>query len=244
VKHPDDPQELPGAVQRRIARLADRYELSVGQRAQLHSILLILAADEHAPTTVRDPHAAVDVHLADALTALALEEIQGAAAIADIGAGAGFPGLPLAVALPLVRFGLVESQARKCEFIKTLCADVGVENAQVLNTRAEDWGGGVGLNDVVVARAVAPQPVVLEYAAPLLRLGGSLIDWRGRRGAEEEEVSLAAAATLGLELVRVVHTEPYAAARDHHLHVFRKCSETPERFPRRAGIARKRPLGS
>jgi 16S rRNA (guanine527-N7)-methyltransferase len=244
VKHPDDTPGLPTAVAARIVQLGGHHGLSAGQIAQLQAVLLILAADEHAPTTVREPHAAADIHLADALTALELEEIQRATAIADIGAGAGFPGLALAVALPRVRFSLVESQTRKCEFVRAVCEEAGIENAQVLDTRVEDWDGGMGHNDAVLARAVAPQPVVLEYAAPLLRLGGSLVDWRGRRSAEEEEASLAAAALLGLELVRVVRTEPYATARDHHLHVFRKCSATPPRFPRRAGVARKRPLGS
>jgi 16S rRNA (guanine527-N7)-methyltransferase len=243
VKHPEETQHLPVRVEARITELGEQYRLSAGQRSSLGAILLMLSSAEHAPTTVKEPLEAVDIHLADALSGLAIEEIQNAATIADIGAGAGFPGLPLAVALPLARFGLIESQARKCEFIKALCGEVGVENADVLNTRVEDWVGGIGRNDVVVARAIAPQPVVLEYAAPLLRLGGSLVDWRGRRSLEEEEVSLAVAAKLGLELMRVVHTEPYAAARDHHLHVFRKCAETPPQFPRRAGIARKRPLG-
>jgi 16S rRNA (guanine527-N7)-methyltransferase len=95
----------------------------------------------------------------------------------------------------------------------------------------------------VLARALAPQPVVLEYAAPLLRMGGTLIDWRGRRNADEERAAARAAQTLGLRLAEVRKVEPFPAATDRHLHVFVKDRETPDRFPRRAGIARKRPLG-
>ncbi len=98
-------------------------------------------------------------------------------------------------------------------------------------------------NDAVVARALAAQPVVLEYAAPLLRLGGTLVDWRGAREPEEERAALAAAAELGLRRAEVLQVEPFAGARNHHLHLYLKVRDTPERFPRRAGMARKRPLG-
>jgi 16S rRNA (guanine527-N7)-methyltransferase len=94
-----------------------------------------------------------------------------------------------------------------------------------------------------VARALAPQPVVLEYAAPLLRIGGVLVDWRGRRDRERERQSAAAIQQLGLRSVQLRRTAPFEGARDRHLHVFEKVAITPARFPRRAGIARKRPLG-
>ncbi len=109
--------------------------------------------------------------------------------------------------------------------------------------RAEEWGEGVARNDLVLARALAPQPVVLEYAAPLLRLGGTLVDWRGKRESpEEEEAAGRAAALLGLRRTEMRRVVPFEGARDHHLHVFGKVAETPARFPRRAGVARKRPL--
>jgi 16S rRNA (guanine527-N7)-methyltransferase len=92
-------------------------------------------------------------------------------------------------------------------------------------------------------RALAAQAVVLEYAAPLLRLGGTLVDWRGKRVQGEEDASVAVAETLGLRRVEIRHVEPFEGATDRHLHVYVKADATPERFPRRAGIARKRPLG-
>ncbi len=226
-----------------MEKLCARYGLSVSRATQLTEILAVLARDDRAPTSVRDPGLAVDVHLADSLAALDLEVLREARVIADIGAGAGFPGLPLAVALPGAEIRLVESQARKCDFISALCAAVGIGNAEVLQTRVEDWSGGHDAHDAVLARALAAQPVVLEYAAPLLHVGGTLIDWRGRRNAEEEQAGSVAAAALGLELVEIIHVEPYEAAREHHLHLYRKVAATPERFPRRAGMARKRPLG-
>jgi len=90
---------------------------------------------------------------------------------------------------------------------------------------------------------VAAPAVVLEYAAPILGLDGLLIDWRGRRNPGEEQAALGAASELGLERVDVLQVDPFEGVRDHHLHLYRKVSATPERFPRRAGMARKRPLG-
>ncbi|HXA54271.1 MAG TPA: 16S rRNA (guanine(527)-N(7))-methyltransferase RsmG [Solirubrobacteraceae bacterium] len=202
----------------------------------------MLAGDGHAPTNVRDPRLAVDVHLADSLAALELDVMAKAGRVADLGAGAGFPGLPLAVALPAAEFALVESQARRCSFMAGLCTVAGIANARAIGTRAEEWREGIGTNDVVLARALAPPPVVVEYAAPLLRVGGALVEWRGRRDASAERSGQAAARRLGMELAEVRRVSPYGEALDHHLHVYVKSRQTPPGFPRRPGIARKRPL--
>ena len=230
-------------MKRGLSALATRYALSEHQEGQLSTILAELAANELAPTTVRQPQQALDVHLADSLVALELEAVGTARVLTDIGAGAGFPGLALAVALPGSEVVLVDSQARKCAFVELLCGVAEVENARVVCARVEEWREGIGASDVVMARALAAQPVVLEYAAPLLRLGGVLVDWRGRRAAEEEAAAVVAARELGLSLTEIRHVQPYAGARNHHLHVYEKLRETPARYPRRAGVARKRPLG-
>jgi 16S rRNA (guanine527-N7)-methyltransferase len=225
-----------------LVRRGEEYGLSEGQVHQLAKMLGTLALDELAPTTVREPAHALDVHLADSLIALNLEVVCDAVQIADIGAGAGFPGLPLAVALPGSEVKLVESHAGKCGFIERVVADAGIENAEAVCARVEEWPEGIGAHDVVLARAVAPQPIVLEYAAPLLRLGGSLVDWRGQRNPGEERAAAAAAEVLGLKRESVRRVVPYEGVRDHHLHVYLKMGETPDRFPRRAGMARKKPL--
>jgi 16S rRNA (guanine527-N7)-methyltransferase len=225
-----------------LGRIGKRYGLSDGQLDQLARILRALALDELAPTSVSDPVRAVDVHLADSLVALELELVREAREIVDIGTGAGFPGLPLAVALPRGDVKLVESQARKCVFIERVTAAAGIENAKAVCARVEEWPEGIGAHDIVLARAVAPQPIVLEYAAPLLRLGGALVDWRGQRDPEEERAGLEAAELLGLSRESIRRVEPFEGVRHHHLHVYRKARETPDRFPRRAGTARKKPL--
>jgi 16S rRNA (guanine527-N7)-methyltransferase len=221
-----------------------RYALSPAQHGALETLLQELERDIHAPTTVRERAQAAKTHLADSLVALDIDRLRRARLLADLGAGAGFPGLALAVALADAEVRLVESQRRKCEFVRRLAAVAQIANATVICERAERWTAGLGTNDAVLARALAPQPVVLEYAAPLLRRDGVLVDWRGRRSAAEERAAARAAATLGLRLLEIRAVVPFPGARDRHLHVFVKQDETPARFPRRAGVARKRPLGS
>jgi len=235
---------MTGDVDERLRELCEHHGLNELQRERLATLLTALAQDESAPTAVRDPARAVDVHVADSLAALDVDAVRDAGTLADLGAGAGFPGLALAVALAGSEVRLVESQARRCAFIERARRAAGIENARVVRARAEEWAEGVGENDVVLARALAPPPVVLEYAAPLLRPGGTLVDWRGRRDAEEERSAQTAASKLGLRLAEIRHVEPFDGAHNHHLHLYLKVGDTPARFPRRAGIARKRPLGA
>ncbi len=218
--------------------------LSDAQHRQLAELLELLLADGHAPTAIREMAAAEQVHVADSLAALELDVFDAPGQLADLGSGAGFPGLALAVARPQLCVSVVESNRRKCEFARRAIEAAGIENALVVCSRAEQWSAGLSHNDVVTARALAPQPVVLEYAAPLLRIGGTLVDWRGRRVHEDEQAADRAAGILGMHREEVRRVVPFEGARDRHLHVFVKGKQTPARFPRRAGIARKRPLGA
>jgi 16S rRNA (guanine527-N7)-methyltransferase len=206
-------------------------------------VLERVAEDPEAPTTVTDRQGILRDHVADSLVALELAEVRNATAIADLGAGAGFPGLPLAIALPGAHVSLVESNGRKCAFIAGAVEACALPTAAAVHARVEEWAGGLGACDLVTARALAPLAVVAEYAAPLLAVGGSLVAWRGRRAAEDEAAGGRAAAELGLEPGLVLRVEPYPGVLHRHLHVMRKVASTPARFPRRAGMARKRPLG-
>lgn len=225
-----------------LADLAVAYDLSDTQLIQLRRLLDALNADPHAPTAISGERRVVDEHLADSLAALELPSVAQAGAIADIGSGAGLPGLALAVALPGAQLTLVESLARKCLFIEDTARAIRAINVRVACARAEEWSAPLPV-DVVTARALAPQAVVLEYAAPLLRLGGRLVDWRGVRDSAEEGAGDRAAGELGMEREAVHRVKPFEQARDRHLHEFVKVSPTPDRFPRRPGVARKRPLG-
>ena len=114
----------------RLDELAVRHLLAPSARISLAKILEILAADPAAPTTVRDPERAVEVHIADSLSALELPCVADARAIADVGSGAGFPGAVLACALAAADVALVESSARKCAFLERLCVDAAIPGAR------------------------------------------------------------------------------------------------------------------
>ena len=235
--------DVPTAAALRLADLRARYGLSAGADAALSRVIALLADDDGAPTTVRDPERAADVHVADSLSGLEVEAVRTASRIADLGAGAGFPGLALAAALPGAHVSLIESVGRKCAFMERALTASGIANATVVCARAEEWREGQGVHDLVTARALAPLAVIAEYAAPLLALGGALVAWKGAREPGEEANAVAAAAELGLEPAEIRHVEPFPGAEHRHLHVYLKVRETPPRFPRRAGMARKRPLG-
>jgi 16S rRNA (guanine527-N7)-methyltransferase len=227
-----------------LAELVATYGLQAGAGERLEALLTALTDDPHAPTTLRDPMTAVRDHLADSLIALELAAVRKATRAADLGAGAGLPGLPLAIALPAATVSLVESNGRKCEFLERVRDACAATNATVVNARAEEWAEGLDRCDLVTARALAPLAVVAEYAAPLLAIGGALVAWRGRRDPADEAAAARAAGELGLELRPPAPVAPYPESLHRHLHVLVKVAPTPPRFPRRPGIARKRPLGA
>jgi 16S rRNA (guanine527-N7)-methyltransferase len=220
----------------------ERSGLTPEATAAIERLLDLVANEPAAPTTVRDRAEAVDVHVADSLSGLELAAVRGARRIADLGAGAGFPGLVLAAALPDARVTLVESVKRKCDWLSRAVETMGLANVDVVHTRAEDWPGGLGAHDLVTARALATLNVLVEYAAPLLADGGALVAWKGRRDPVEEADGGAAAEQVGMALRDVRRVEPFADVRDRHLYLYLKVRPTPNRYPRRAGMARKRPL--
>jgi 16S rRNA (guanine527-N7)-methyltransferase len=233
VKHPAAPFHV------KLAGVAPAHAVE-----PLARILELQAVDAAASTTVRGLEDAVDRHVADSLAALELGCVRDARSIADLGAGAGWPGLALAAALPSSRVSLVESAIRHCRYLERAVAAGSLPNVSVVHARAEEWREGLSAHDLVTARALAALPVVLEYAAPLLGSGGHVVAWKGAVSPDEAAAGGEAAAELGLEAIEVRRVEPYAGARDHTLHVFRKIAPTPGRFPRRPGMAVKRPLGA
>lgn len=187
--------------------------------------------------------------MADSLSGLEVSDLARAKRIADLGAGAGFPGLPLAIALPGATVDLIESAGRKTAVIDRLIQAAKVDNARSVKARAEEWaavtpalGGGREAYDAVTARALAALPVLVEYAAPLLRPDGVLVAWKGTVDEAERQQGRGAASQLGMALDEVRQVEPFKGARDRHLCVFRKISPTPDGYPRRPGMASKRPL--
>lgn len=215
------------------------------QREQLEKVLELLASERASVSSVTDPQRAWQVHVADSLTGLEVDELREAGRIGDIGSGAGFPGLPLAVALPSARVDLVESVGRKCEFIERAIAAAEIPNAKVLNARSEELAAGEDREsyDAITARAVGRLSTLAELASPLLREGGILVAWKGKRDEDEERQLDRAAASLAMHPERILDVGDRAGSKHRHLHILRKLAPTPSDLPRRPGMAKKRPRG-
>ena len=209
-------------------------------------VLKELLTGPRAPVSRESARRARSVHIADSLSGLELEPIREAERLADLGSGAGLPGLVLAAELPKARVDLIESVGRKCEFLRDAIEAMGLANATVVCERSEAWARDEGKEayDVVTARAVGPLATLAELASPLLQDGGILVAWKGARSAYEEAALDAAAARLAMNPVEVRSMRPYRGSRDRHIHLLRKNGPTPSDLPRRPGMAAKRPFGS
>lgn len=213
-------------------------------RDALGRILELLATERASVSSVVDDRA-WKVHVADSLTGLDVPELRAAERIADVGAGAGFPGLALAVALPNAQVDLIESIGRKCDFMRRAIAAAETPNATVLKTRSEDLAADAGREyyDVVTARAVGRLSTLAELASPLLKPNGVLVAWKGKRDPDEERQLENATEQLAMRPESILDVGDRAGSQHRHLHVIRKQGPTPPDLPRRAGMAKKRPRG-
>jgi 16S rRNA (guanine527-N7)-methyltransferase len=215
-------------------------------RPELEELFELLRADPRAPIARSTIPKAREVHIADSLSGLEVEALRSAGRIADLGSGAGLPGLVLAAELPQARVDLIESTGRKGEFIAAAIERMGLDNAALIGERAEAWAAGSGREayDAVTARAVGRLATLAELASPLLREGGVLVAWKGSRDRGEERELERVAPRVAMEPAEVVPVTPYPGSRDRHIHLLRKNGPTPNELPRRDGLAAKRPFGS
>jgi 16S rRNA (guanine527-N7)-methyltransferase len=219
--------------------------LSEQQRAKITAVLELLRDERASVSSVTEPGRAWKVHVEDSLTGLELEELRSARRIADIGSGAGFPGLVLAVALPQAEVELIEAVGRKCDFMRRAIEAGGISNATVVNARSEEVAEGAVREsyDAVTARAVGRLSTLAELASPLLREGGILVAWKGKRDPEEEAQLDRATEQLAMQPERVLDVGSRAGSEHRHLHLVRKTGPAPRDLPRRPGMAKKRPRG-
>jgi 16S rRNA (guanine527-N7)-methyltransferase len=197
----------------------------------------------------RDRDQIVLEHLVDSLSCLTAADIEWHGSLIDVGAGGGLPGVPLSIVRPDLRVTLLEATEKKVRFLEYVEAHLKLGNLKMLHARAEDASRESRYReafDLATARALAALPVVLEYCMPLARIGGKVLAMKGRLQEEELSQGVAAARELGAKLSEMLPVDyhPQLPQKERRLVVFEKVSATPARFPRRVGIARKRPLGA
>jgi 16S rRNA (guanine527-N7)-methyltransferase len=172
------------------------------------------------------------------------ELLRPESSVLDLGAGAGFPGVPMKLAWPGLRLALLEATGKKAEFLAALVEALALEGVRVLTGRAEDLAHDAGLRasfDLVTARAVAPLPALLELAIPFARVGGRLATVKGSRAAGELATSRHALQVLGARTA-MFSLGLRVPGPAQHIIVAVKLRETPAEYPRRAGMPAKSPL--
>src|SRR5918995_1639918 len=224
--------------------------LGSSQLASLSAYAGLLAGYGYANVIgTTEPRKIVAEHLSDSLSCLLIGALWSSGSLIDVGTGGGLPGVPLAISRPDLRVTLLEATERKVRFLNYTRKRLGLRNLDLIQGRVEDEGKRAAYResfDLAVARALAELPVVVEYSAPLVRVGGQILAMKGRLTEDELSRGVAASRELGLEIreVREVKYRAELPQKERRLLVFEKILATPERFPRRAGLAKKRPLGS
>ena len=187
----------------------------------------------------------IDAHIQDALVAHdVLTELQ-PTTLVDVGTGGGLPGIPLALAFPLLHVHLVESLGWKCEFLLEAVQRLGIaDRVQVHQLRAESAITEIEREscDVGVCRALASPSVALEYLSPLVRVGGSLILWTTAERLERDPVPARAAELLGIGSTPSIHSAPSPLRDAGVLAVWERVASCSTRVPRRVGVASRKPL--
>ena len=184
-------------------------------------------------------------HYLDSLTLAAVIPRFDGLRLIDVGAGAGFPGLVIAIVFPDAQVTLMDSTAKKLRFIEHVGDALRLKNISAMHARAEDAGRDKRHReayDLVTARAVAPMPALMEYTLPLAKIGGQVIAMRGADAYNETATAAKAIETLGGELFTIEEIQLPTLDNPRYLAVIDKLSATPRRYPRQAGAPARQPI--
>lgn len=219
-------------------------ELSPDQieKFSLYAELLVQWNEKVNLTSITEPEEIILKHFIDSLS---LAPFVKGLKMADIGTGAGFPGVPLKILLPEVKVYLVDSLAKRLDFLEVVIESLGLTDVETVHARAEDFARDPLYREkfsCVTSRAVARLPVLLEYAVPLLELGGYFLAAKGSQVDEEISESHKALQVLGAEIKDVKRLSLGQEAEHRSIVVVEKLSHTPKGYPRKAGTPAKKPL--
>ena len=216
----------------------------IGQFSAYHEMLLDWNTRMNL-TALTAPEDVAVKHIIDSLTAYDAALFDGARTLIDVGTGAGLPGIPLAVYVPHLTVTLLDSLNKRVRFLTEVTAAMGLQNVRCIHARAEEAARTVehrAAYDIVVSRAVARLPVLLEYTLPFVRVGGTLLALKGRAYAEEQKEARRAAEVLGGGRItaRPVHLPGLDDVRA--ILTVTKERQTPAIYPRGGGAPARRPL--
>lgn len=196
-------------------------------------------------TAITDEHGVYFKHFYDSMTLLTVPTFKREGTLLDVGAGAGFPSLPVHIAAPEIRVTVLDSLNKRIGFLNELAATLGLPNFQAVHGRAEDFakpGQWRGTYDQVTARAVARLNVLLELCLPYAKKGGYFYAMKGPDAENEVSEAKKALEVLGGRVVEIVKTELPGEAGTRNIIVVEKVKDTPKQYPRKAGTPSKSPL--
>ena len=214
---------------------------TIGQLEQF-SALLVEKNKVMNLTGITEPREVATLHLLDSLSLVPMADLAGKKVV-DVGTGAGFPGVPLAIALPTSRVTLLDSLNKRIEFLKESCAAIGLANVECVHGRAEEFAADRRESyDFAVSRAVANLPMLCELCLPLVKVGGEFLAMKSSHTEEEIAEAKSAIAKLGGKIVAVADYTIPTTDVVHRVVRIKKVSPTPSKYPRRFAQIKKQPL--
>ncbi|MHA8137803.1 16S rRNA (guanine(527)-N(7))-methyltransferase RsmG [Lactobacillaceae bacterium Scapto_B20] len=226
-------------------------ELSATQMKQFDTYYqMLVATNEHVNlTTIVDKDDVYLKHFYDSITpAFYFDALQNQpVTICDVGAGAGFPSLPMKIVFPQLKITIVDSLNKRINFLNDLVDALGLTDVNTVHARAEEFGGKKSAAresfDVVTARAVARMSVLAELCLPLVKVGGHLVALKAAKAASELSVGDKAIQTLGGQLVTDHEFELPVSHDERNIVIVKKIKPSPKQYPRKAGTPNKKPIG-
>lgn len=233
---------------RRLAQCSIPFDAELpGKLAKYHELLMDWNTRMDL-TAVTEEAEMIDRHYVDSLMALKHPGlIPARGRLIDVGTGAGFPGMPLALACPELQVTLMDAQQKRLSFLQAVVDELGVNNVTLVHRRAEDGARDAALReqfDLAVARAVAPLAVLAEYLLPYVKVGGRALCWKGPALQDELVQGRRAAFLLGGQVEEAILCEFPGREWQHQLLPVAKKTKTARQYPRKAGTPSKSPLGA
>lgn len=192
-------------------------------------------------TGITEPREIATLHLLDSLALLPIAPLSGKR-IVDVGTGAGFPGVPLKIALPESHVTLLDSLNKRIDFLKESCDALGLENVDCVHARAEEFGHREEY-DYAVSRAVAALPMLCELCLPLVKVGGEFLAMKSSHTEDEINEAKRAIALLGGRIKEVIDYTIPTTDIVHRVVRIEKLAPTEKKYPRRFAQIKKQPLG-
>lgn len=229
-----------------LLRLLEKYEISLNEISynQLDSFIELIINYPVNLTAIKEYEAAAKILILDSIFPfLKFIELKKDKKFIDIGTGGGIPGIPLSIIYPEVNFTLLDSIEKKIKAVNFFTKELNLQNVQTVNNRIENHSKKNRLSyDYATAKAVSRSDVLLEYAAPLLKINGKLFLYKGPTyEAEEKDYLINAAKKIYFEIEAEHHYSLFD--KNRYFIILRKIGETPSSFPRKIGMALKKPLG-